>query len=210
MGKAINKDYYLWESFKKGNDVAFYQLYEQYADSLYSYGVHFSGDISFVKDCIHDLFLDLYKYRNKLSETDNVQFYLLRCLRRKIHREQVKTIPIIFDDNLASSHINQVLPFEEMMIATEIEIEHYRMLKDAMKKLTDRQRESLALKFEQNLTYPEIAEVLGMTVESVRTSIYRALKLLRKSIQDKNVTLQLFHFLWRPVSISVDRQVFVK
>lgn len=116
MGKAINKDYNLLESFKKGNDVAFYQLYGPYADTLYSYGVHSSGDVSFVKDCIHDLFLDLYSYKNRLSETDNVQFYSLRCLRRKIHKEQVKTIPIIFGDNLASSHVNQVLPYEEKTV----------------------------------------------------------------------------------------------
>lgn len=204
MEKAINKDFYLWESFKEGNDIAFYEFYDQYADALYSYGIHFSRDKGFVKDCIHDLFLDLYKYRNKLSETDNVQFYLLRCLRRKIHKEQVKMIPIVFDDRLASSHENQVLPFEDLLIAKETEIENHRVLKDAMKKLTDRQREGLSLKFEQNLSYPEIAEILGMTVESVRTSIYRALKMLRKSIQDKNGSLHLFYFLSRPIPISTD------
>lgn len=198
MGKVINNDFFLWESFKEGNDVAFYALYDQYADALYRYGVHFSGDKGFVKDCIHDLFLDLYKYRDKLSATDNVQFYLLRCLRRKIHKEQVKKIPIVFDDRLASFHENQVLPFEDLLIASETEIENYRMLKDALKKLTDRQREGLSLKFEQNFSYPEIAEILGVTVESVRTSIYRALKLLRKSMEDKNVSLHLFHLLWRP------------
>ena len=196
-GKDINKDYYLWESFKEGNDDAFFRLYDQYADSLYNFGIHFSRDKGFIKDCIHDLFLDLYKYRNRLSATNNIRFYLLRSLRRKIHKEQVKIIPIVYDDTISSPNDNQVLAFEDLIIASETEIENHRILKEAMKKLTDRQREGLSLKFEHNLSYPEIAEMLAMSVESARTSIYRALKVLRKSIQDDNSSIHLLFFLSR-------------
>ncbi len=195
MEKELNKDYYLWKSFKEGKDDAFYRLYDQYADALYNFGMHFSRDKGFIQDCIHDLFLDLYKYRDRLSETDNIQFYLLRSLRRIIHKEQVKIIPIVYDEVSSSSIDNQVLAFEDLLIAEETKIENQQMLKEAMKTLTDRQREGLSLKFEHNLSYPEIAKILGMTVESTRTSIYRALKLLRKSISKDISSIQLFFFL---------------
>ncbi len=200
MEKDLNEDYYLWKSFKEGNDDAFYRLYDQYVDDLYYFGIHFSRDKGFIQDCIHDLFLDLYKYRHKLSDTDNIRFYLLRSLRRKIHKEQVKIIPIVYDNTLSSVRDQTVLAFEDLLIASETENENHRMLKEVMKNLTDRQREGLSLRFEQNLTYPEIAEILGMSVESARTSIYRALKLLRKSIHEKVSSIHLLFFLSRHYS----------
>jgi len=182
MVKNLNEDYLLWKNFKEGSDDSFGEIYDKYADDLYRYGMHFSRDKEFIKDCIHDLFLDLYKYRDKLSMTDSIRYYLLRSLRRKISNAQIKTISLVYHDNISSYNDNQDLPFENAIMASETETENNRLLMKALKNLSDRQREGLSLKFEHNLTYPEIAEMLHMTVESARTSIYRALKILRESI----------------------------
>ena len=190
MAKELNKDYYLWKSFINGNDDSFYKLYDQYADVLYHYGLHLSRDKDLIKDCIHYLFLDLYKYRNKLSNTDNIRFYLVRSLRRKIHHLQINTIPLIYDSNIHSSNDHQELAYEDTVIERETEEENNRFLTNAMKTLTAHQREGLNLKFQHNLTYPEIAEILGISIESARTTIYRALKILRKSITDDKTFIQ--------------------
>jgi len=202
MEKNLDKDYFLWQSFKDGGDDAFYRLYDQYADALYRYGLHFSKDKEFIKDCIQDLFLDLYKYRTKLSTTDNIRYYLLRSLRRKIHHEIDKVKPIEYY-NYQSENETGIMTFEELIIASDTEEENMRLLRNAMKKLTDHQREGLSLKFEHNLSYLEISEILEMSVESARTSIYRALKILRKSIQDEQSSIQLLFFLSKCSSLSV-------
>ena len=195
MRKALKEEDNFWKRFKEGDDHAFYHLYDQYADNLYKYGSHFSKDKDFIKDCIHDLFLELYKYRKKLSETDSVQFYLYRSLRRIIHKEHVKVIPLIYDEMNYSQNNNQDLSCEDRLIAEETEAEDHKVLHDAMKALSNRQREALSLKFEHGRPYPEIAEILGISVESARTIIYRALKELRKSIEDKSLSIQLLFFL---------------
>jgi len=197
MGKELNKDYYLWKNFKEGNDDSFYKLYDEYSDMLYCYGMHFSKDKESIKDCIHDLFIDLYKYRDKLSLTDNIQFYLVRSLRRKIHQARIKSISLIYESVIISPEDKQEPTFEDKIIDSEIEDENNCLLRKALNTLTDRQREALSLKFEQNLTYPEIAEMLEISVESVRTSIYRALKILRKSIENDKISIQLLFFLSR-------------
>jgi len=67
-----------------------------------------------------------------------------------------------------------------------------------MKSLSNRQREGLSLKFEHNCSYAEIAEIMGVTIESARTIIYRALKELRKCFEHKIITIQLlFSFFQR-------------
>jgi RNA polymerase sigma factor (sigma-70 family) len=196
MGKDLKTDFFIWKSFIDGNDDSFYRLYEQYFDVLFQFGIQFSKDKEFIKDCIHDLFLDLYKYRANLSETDSIKFYLLRSFRRKIHSEKLKMQPFLYDYNLADYTQKQVSSFEETLISAENRKENLQLLNDAMKRLTDRQREGLSLKFVQNLTYPEIAEMLDMSVESARTSIYRSLKILRKAISDEHASIQLLFFLY--------------
>lgn len=197
-GKDLNKDYFLWKDFTEGGEDSFYKLYDNYADILFRFGMHFSNDQDFIKDCIHDLFLDLYKYREKLSMTDSIRFYLLRSLRRKIHQEKVKTIHLIYTSNIIPSEDNDELTFEDSIISTETEMENLEILRKAMKKLSPGQREGLSLKFEHNLTYSEIAKILNMSVESARTAIYRALKLLRQSMKQDNISVELLFFYFLP------------
>lgn len=193
--KNYMEDDYLWRQFKEGSDHAFYLLYDRYADMLYKYGIHFSKDTDFVKDCIHDLFLDLYKYRKKLSETNNVQFYLFRSLRRIIHKERVRVLPFVRNERTFTPKEIPVFSHEEYLIAAETKAEEYKVLNAAMKNLTNRQREGLSLKFEHDHTYSEISEIMGISLESARSIIYLALKELRKCIDVKGNSIQLLIFL---------------
>ena len=197
MQEKFKTDDLLWQQFKEGSQDAFYRLYDQFADSLFRYGSHYSRDKEFIKDCIHDLFLDLYKYRKKLSKTDNIQFYLFRSLRRIIHKEQVKLIPFVMYEMIDSQNNSTDQSNEDSIIATETETENSMLLKMALSKLSKRQRIGLSLKFEHDHSYPEIAEILGISVESSRTIIYRALKDLRKSIEHKSPSFQLLFLLFR-------------
>jgi len=198
-----NKDYFLWKRFIEGDDKAFFSIYDQYFDALYSYGIHFSKDKDLVKDCIHDLFLDLYKYRQRLSETDNIHFYLFRSLRRLLHKEQSRRISVLSDDKLLLENDIPIMAFEDAIIESETKNGNYKILADAMKELSDKQREGLSLRFEQNFSYKEIAVILNISVESARTSIYRALKDLRRVLKKKGASIFILFLLFRNKQIQV-------
>ncbi|WP_372653043.1 RNA polymerase sigma factor [Draconibacterium sp.] len=183
MANKENPSYFLWERFKNGDDDAFYRIYDQYFNELYSYALNFSKDQDFIKDCIHDLFLNLYKYRKTLSSTDNIQYYLLRSLRRLLHKEGTKKNTLLHDEQLLHLNDTPVISLEDEIIADETKKENFKALADVMKKLTKKQQEALSLKFEHNLSYPQIADTLNISVESARTMIYRTLKELRKAIK---------------------------
>ncbi|WP_167618801.1 RNA polymerase sigma factor [Maribellus sediminis] len=183
MANKENPSYFLWERFKNGDDDAFYRIYNQYFNELYSYALNFSKDQDFIKDCIHDLFLNLYKYRKTLSSTDNIQYYLLRSLRRLLHKEGTKRNTLLHDEQLLHLNDTPVVSLEDEIIADETKKENFKALAEVMKKLTNKQREALSLKFEHNLSYPQIADTLNISVESARTMIYRTLKELRKAIK---------------------------
>ncbi len=190
-------DYFLWKRFIEGDDKAFFTIYDQYFDALYGYGIHFSKDKDLIKDCIHDLFLDLYKYRERLSETNNIHFYLFRSLRRLLYKEQSKRISVLSDEKILLQNDISVMAFEDTIIESETKNRNYKILREAMKELSDKQREGLSLKFAQNFSYKEIADILGISVESARTNIYRALKDLRKVLKKQGVSSFILFLLFR-------------
>ena len=80
----INSDTILWNDFIKGNDDAFKVIYNNHIQSLYKFGSHFTHDTDLVKDCIHDVYIELAKYRKSLGTTNNIKLYLFKSLKRKI------------------------------------------------------------------------------------------------------------------------------
>ena len=173
----------IWKKVKKGHTDALGVLYDQFVDTLFSYGMQQSNHKDHVMDCIHDLFVDLYKYRNNLAQTDNVKFYLLRSLKRKINKKyQRKIIPIQEEAYLdgVEEHRNFVPSHEDDLIHAERANEKSEKLVDALSTLSKKQKKGLFLRFNQDRPYEEIAEIMNVSVATARTIIYRAIKSLRK------------------------------
>ncbi len=80
----------LWQSFREGDSYAFEQLLKQYYPLLLNYGNRLSKDREFVKDCLHDLFVELWNRKEKLDTIENLKPYLLLSFRRKLLRETKK------------------------------------------------------------------------------------------------------------------------
>ena len=184
MNNINTKEHIIWSEIRQGNIASLGALYDLYIDSLISYGIKICGDKSYTMDCIHDLFVDLYKYKNKLGETDNIQFYLCTALKRKINR-RYKSKEICFESKEFSTAIlskkNYETSFEDELVEKECQQEKVLKLNSSLKELTKKQRKGLKLRFQEDRSYEEIADTLNITVSSARTNVYRALKMLRKS-----------------------------
>ncbi len=178
-----NSELTIWKKIKNGDKEALGDLYNLYIDLLFSYGIKYSQDGSYVRDCIHDLFIDLYKYRQRLSDTDNVKYYLLKSLTRKINKKyKIKTIyfPQVSEYIDVKNQKNHTRSHEEEIIIKEHALERDKRLENALFTLTEKQREGIYLRFKEEKTYQEISEIMGITIQTARTTTYRAIKVLRK------------------------------
>lgn len=176
-------DIILWSKLKDGNSAAIGSLYDKYVDELFRYGIQFTADKSKVMDCIHDLFLNLFKYRKNLAHTKNIKYYLLRSLKNEILKKTTANFilnSIAFNDNVQDKDFYTSI--EDDLIAEEIVDDRAFQLNQALNSLTIKQRHVLFLRFNEEKKYIEIAEILGVSVETSRTIIYRAIKTLRKSM----------------------------
>lgn len=193
MEKEINSDYLLWKRIKAGETQAFQDLYMKYADVLFSFGMIYSKDQELVKDSIHDLFFDLYKYRKNLSDNDHIRNYLFKSLKRKIQLAQKAKLKLVYT--------NEIWDEAEgkggflMSEAEDLTEENLKEIQQAVDKLSEHQQEVLKLRFQIGLSYDEVARILDISVESVRTLVYRTIKLLREHLKTKNNTVVLLFYI---------------
>lgn len=186
-------DTHIWNDFLNGDKKAFNMIYIDNIQTLFRYGLNFSQDESLIKDCIHDVFVDLNKYRSNLKSTNNIQLYLFKALKNAIIRTISKNrkqynienvdIPFYYEDS-----------FEEALIENDSELHRINLIREALSTLSNRQKEALYLKFNSGLDYEEISSILNINYQSARNLVHRSIEKLRESYR-KNGVVILFSLL---------------
>ncbi|MCG8308762.1 MAG: sigma-70 family RNA polymerase sigma factor [Cytophagales bacterium] len=188
-----NEDNLKWNAMRKGNKVAFSDLYNSYSRLLLSYGRKVIDDRQLVADCVQELFTYLWTRRHFLGDAPSVKFYLIKSLRSIIIKElnKNKSLVLDYEDNQIREHTSR----EHQIINEELELERKELIQGAMEKLTDREREILYLKYFVKSTNEEIADLLNIKYQSVKNVIFRALKKLKKHLS-VHVSLKLIFYYY--------------
>lgn len=192
---AIHSEIEHWQHFIKGDKEAFKALYNSFADVLFSYASRFCSDHEVIRDAVHDLFVDLHRYQSGLNPQVNVKAYLFSSLRRKVIRSLDKSQHVVdaaFQETLFQLDFTK----EEQIILDETENEILERLRYELGRLAGRQKEALYLRFSCELPYEQVAGVMGVSVPSCRTLIYRAVKQLRLRLEETPISQLLFIAFW--------------
>ena len=171
----------LWQKFRAGDKTAFESVYNLCVEDMYAYGLKLEADKELVKDCIQEVFIDIFEHRNAISKPSNIKFYILKALKHSIFKKQKKErkkakLHIQPELNVSSGH-----NFEDKRILSELDEEKKRLVNEALDSLTAKQKEIMYLRFSVGLGYPEISEIVKIDHSSVRKQVYRAVKKLRNS-----------------------------
>ncbi len=169
------------ERLAKGSEQAFQDLYHAYFPNLMRYGKAISDDLELIRDTIQDLFVWVWQNRERLVQLEQLDAYLYRAFRNNLsallnqsnNRQQLLTI--------ISSHQNGLLT--EGKIELE-EKEEEQKTKNQLRKLIDelpqKQREVIYLRYYEEKTYHEIAEILEVNTQVAQNYAMRALAKLRE------------------------------
>jgi RNA polymerase sigma factor (sigma-70 family) len=179
----FREDVLLWDSLRKGNDIAFSTLYKKYVQSLFNYGMHIHPNRDLIKDCIQELFIKFWEKRESLGSIEKVSFYLFRSFKNLLfHKIEIssKKSPLTQDliDQMAPE-----LPVENFYINSEMVDQRIIRLKKAVQLLTDRQREVILLRFFQGFEAKEIAEIMNLSIPGVHNLLSLTIKSLRGKIK---------------------------
>jgi RNA polymerase sigma factor (sigma-70 family) len=200
------EDKVLWHGLKTGDKRCFNELFRKYYSELYYYGIKIIAVPDFVKESIQEVFIRVWETRENLGIVQNVKSYLIVSVRRmmlakkgkdknKHHIEvgKAENYPFFFEENEFEKH-------------EEISEEIRHILLTAINSLTKKQRELVMLFFYHGLSYPEIAQVIGISVQSTRNLMYRTLIHLRESIGEKplNSMRNIFFLLFSSALVKKD------
>lgn len=192
-------DKLFWRKIQQGEEEAFRQLYEQYADLLYGYGMKIAGDDALVTEAIQSLFVYIFEKRETCAAPQSISAYLCVSLRHMIVNELKKEnsglLRSLEDVDANEYPFELEIDIETAIIRSELEKEQLEVLQNELNALTKQQREVLYLKYYKKMDPEEIARVMGLTSRTVYNTTHMAISRLRERLS-KAFLLALAANLW--------------
>jgi RNA polymerase sigma factor (sigma-70 family) len=173
----------LWSQFVCGDEAGFTELFRHFSKPLFNYGIKIVSDKELLKECLQELFVNLWHSRQKLApDVTSVQSYLFLSFKRLLLKKKRKGLRIIPLSNTDSGDFLADYSIEQLLIEKENATEQERRLLTALSQLTARQKEAIYLKFYQNMSYEEIGEVMNINYQSLRSLVYKAIKMMHQQL----------------------------
>ena len=139
-------DEIIWKSVKSGDSDAFRDIYNKYSDEMFRYGLKLSGSTEIVEDAIQNVFINIYRLRNNLSQPSSLKAYLLGALKNEILmncKQSQKRSEITEDCDISEMagryDFNLDLDPESLIIASENHQIKLDLLQSAINRLPERQ-----------------------------------------------------------------------
>ena len=162
---------------------AFIEAYESHYTKLFAYVYSRVGNVELAKDLTAEVFEKAYVKGHSVREAAAYTTWLFMIAKNVVighYRRQKR-------DNNGMNRVKDSLWLSERPHdpeANTLRGEAVSNLLRHLKRLSNRDQELLALKFEGELSYTEISRVLRLSEVNVRVSIFRALKRLRSLMEE--------------------------
>jgi RNA polymerase sigma factor (sigma-70 family) len=188
--KTAHMDSAIWSRLKQSQPQALGQLYDLYADKLFTYALRMTPDRDLAKDALQEVFIEIWNYRNTLGDVVHSQGYLIKVMRSIIIKK-LKKEKMLVNHEPSEMFISADDTIEAILISADTERETQKRLKHALAGLTGRQQQLLRLRFYEGLNYEQIAEKLKMNYQSVNNLAFRTINRLRSQLLTVTLLLML-------------------
>lgn len=167
----------LWNDFVSGDPTAFRQLYDFTYDELYRYGHRLAGTRPVaVRDALQEVYLAIWQRRDRQPPIRNPWLFLLVSLRNKLvdQARGERTLRLTADTEPSP---------EDNFLKAETDELRSRWVAARITRLPDRQREALHLRYQMELEYDQLAEVMGVNRQVAYNYVNRGVKSLRAALE---------------------------
>lgn len=182
----------VWAQFKTGDKSAFEEIYREYVNRLYNFGLKLTHDKYLVKDAIQDLFIDLFRYNINIQRPESLEFYLFKSLKRIIIKKLTRKNKL---EQIDFRSFNLEIDFEKKYIENEQDIQKLKLLEVSLNQLNKKNRELIFYKFNSDLTNEEIGRIMGVKADTIRKQISRIIDGIREDFKHKVPDLFVMCFI---------------
>jgi len=161
---------------QRGDAASFTELYERHLPAVYRYLVGRVRSREEAEDLTSDVFRHVWTSRHRFGGFGTFRAWLFTIVRRTLADHYRRHQPLErLGPAIAERVLDSALTPEDQVVKDERELLVRRLLAG----LADEQQEILGLRFAAELTYAEIAVVIGKREHAVKKIAYRTLETLR-------------------------------
>lgn len=186
MDSAEHSEQLLIDRFNKGDMGVFRDIYREHTPFLCAYAGKFV-DRETARDMVQDVFMKIWVQRETSPVTGSFRAYLYRAVRNHcinwLEHQKVKANHET--QQMLDLKIREAAYFhspEQLLIQQE----QLNAVHQAIEKLPEKNRQVFKQAYFDDKKASEIADELGLSVRTVETQIYKALKTLRKHFYGSN------------------------
>lgn len=180
--KSLENERELLAQIGRGDQRAFTVLFNHYHHDLFVFSKKLTKSDEIALEIVQDVFLKIWSIRAKLSEINNFGGYLTRVIRNHA-LNVIRQIARKEKPNLTTA-INS----DDFIDTTGLDISQHRLdyndalqtLNDALSKLPQQQKQVYELCHIEGLKYEEAAQMMNISIETVRTHMKKALQKIRE------------------------------
>ena len=164
----------------EGDESAFRQLFDEHWQNIYGVAYMLTKSRPMAEDMIQEIFMKLWIKRKQLPKVENFRNYLFIVARNHIFNELKKrSTDILFTNHLVEYFGDTKETPEKKLLQKEAE----QIIGGIVERLPQQQKMIYRLSREEGLSRHEMADRLGITPNTVRNHLARALEMIRHELQ---------------------------
>ena len=189
----MDEDIKLMLALKAGDKKAFESLLEKYEKPIINYIYRFTGSKEDAKDLAQDTFVKVYNAAANYNPSAKFTTWLYRIASNisidYLRRRKASGNPASIDETLESEGGKFKEQFADGRVMNALETaekkERDTEIQKALLSLSENQRAAVVLKIYEEKSYAEIASIIGVSVGSVESLIFRGRMALRERLKNR-------------------------
>ena len=163
-----------------GSDAAFEELYRRYARRLKGFFfMQLGGDEELAADATHDVFLRAYEARTRYREGSNVSTWIF-TIAYNICRNHYRTNA--YEAQLLANLDAE--PLSDQQIEVELDAAVLdEALQQVLSELPAPLHQLFSLHYQEELTIPQVAEIVGIPEGTVKSRLHKTMNIIRKNLK---------------------------
>jgi len=190
----LNRQYL--DEWIDGDERAFQRVFDYYLPKLISFSFRSLKNVEDAEELSLNVMLNIWKYKSQIGTIIDFDDYLFGILRNQIARHYRKKM-LVTEELDAVPLVNLGTVEHPEFSVKELQLKYDA----ALDKMPGKQREVFVLSRERGMSQKEIANVKGLSVNTVNNHITSSLKLLRKEFQDYPEALSMVFVVGAAVTL---------
>lgn len=170
---------------RRGDPEALDELLRQYQPRVYRFGMRMCGDEEDAKDVLQETLFAAARSLRDFRGGSSLSTWLYAiargfCVKKRRRSRFAPQEELPLDERSPALAVaDPAPPLDEALASRQIE----RAVEEAIRGLKPEWREVLLLRDVEGLTAPEVAQVLGLRIEAVKSRLHRARAAVRERLQ---------------------------